>query len=278
MQRRSPRLGRTAVLSLLVLAFLSVAGAAAALNLTSGKSKAPLAMPPLFSDHDLPMVARLAAPEQARADVMARRWLARHPARSDAAFEAYALSTVGPPPTAAVQSKELAELHRIGDHRTPQGVAASAWLELHGKKDVWKTYVKQYAQFAPKQPAAREKALYKDTYKLAVAIVTTGKLRYARASPYQADPSLNGVNQRKYAGTVRNSYPAKHALIGSAESTILTHFEPHRASEFTWMTDEVAYSRMYAAGHYPSDIAAGFYLGRLLADYELAVGPPTKGA
>lgn len=275
---RAPRLGRTAVLSLLTVVLLGVGASAAALNLIGGKPKTPLAMPTLFSDEDLPMVARLAAPEQARADRMARQWLSTHPSRNDAAFEAYALNTVGPAPTAAVQQRELVELHRLGDHRTPQGVAASAWLELHGKKDVWKTYVKQYGQFAPKAPAGQEKALYKDAYKLSVAIVANGKTRFARPSPYQIDPSLHGVNEAKYAGTVRNSYPAKHALIGSAESTILTHFEPHRGPEFTWMTDEVAYSRMYAAGHYPSDIAAGFYLGRLLADYELAVGAPTKGA
>jgi hypothetical protein len=81
--------------------------------------------------------------------------LARHPVRDDTGFEKYALSTVGAPPAAARQARELAQLHRLGAHRTAGGIAASAWLEQHGKTDMWKTYAKQYRQVVPVAPAAR---------------------------------------------------------------------------------------------------------------------------
>jgi hypothetical protein len=44
-------------------------------------------------------------------------------------------------------------------------------------------------------------------------------------------------------------------------------FPPLR-SEYDWMADEVAYSRLYAGGHYRSDITAGVFLGTLVGDYE----------
>jgi hypothetical protein len=36
------------------------------------------------------------------------------------------------------------------------------------------------------------------------------------------------------------------------------------------MADQVAYSRLYMAGHYRSDLVAGAYLGDLIGDYEVA--------
>lgn len=36
------------------------------------------------------------------------------------------------------------------------------------------------------------------------------------------------------------------------------------------------YSRLYAGGHYPSDVAAGEYLGDLISEYELRFPPATK--
>jgi hypothetical protein len=49
---------------------------------------------------------------------------------------------------------------------------------------------------------------------------------------------------------------------------ILGPVEPHLLPEFDWFTDEIAYSRLYGAGHYPSDLTAGVYLGTLIGDYE----------
>jgi hypothetical protein len=46
-----------------------------------------------------------------------------------------------------------------------------------------------------------------------------------------------------------------------------------RETEFTDMADQVAYSRLYMAGHYRSDLTSGAYLGYLIGDYETATKP-----
>jgi hypothetical protein len=54
-----------------------------------------------------------------------------------------------------------------------------------------------------------------------------------------------------------------------SELAVLTSLDPGRAAEFRHLTDEVAYSRLYAAGHYRSDLLAGALVGDLLGDYEV---------
>lgn len=51
-------------------------------------------------------------------------------------------------------------------------------------------------------------------------------------------------------------------MIAFALAPLLSRYESHRAAEYRWMADEIAYSRVYhAGGHYLSDIAAGASLG-----------------
>ena len=270
---RAPRLGRRAVMTLLAMSFLAVALLAFALNTVlagGGDEDGPFAghaMPTLYPDSALPVVARLTAPAEHRADAAARRWLAGHPVRDDAAFVNYAVKAVGPPPSGAVQRRELGQLHRIGASRTAAGAATANWLELHGKKDVWKLYLKQYRQGVPNATGDRAKTSFKAAYDLAKAVVDAAKAKYARPSPYIPDPSLHALNQGRF--TKKFSYPARHAVDVFALAPVLAHLEAPRAPEFRWMADEVAYSRMYAGGHYPSDIAAGAYLGTLVSEYEL---------
>ncbi|MDQ3850417.1 MAG: phosphatase PAP2 family protein [Actinomycetota bacterium] len=267
------RLGARTIRTLIVVALLAVGVAALALNWPFGTTKqGPLGgqpLPQLFPDSRLSLVDTLVAPAQARAHRDAERWLAAHPGRDDAAFAAFALNSVGDPPTGAAQQRELAELHRVDARRTPAGVTAANWLEAHGKKDVWKLYVKQYGQFAGKPAAKRAKRAFKATYRLAKNLAAQGKARFARPAPYISDPSLHAINQARFAK--KFSYPAKHTLISFALAALLTRYEGHRAPEYRWMADEISYSRMYAGGHYPSDIAAGAYLGTLANDYEMHV-------
>lgn len=266
---RIERARRLRIRVLIAAAVLGVVVAAIVLNLPGGggSSGRDLPVPPLFPDARVAMVDPIVAPAQARARRDADRWLAQHPARDDTAFVSFALAHVGAPPTGAAQKRELATLHRIDAHRTAAGVAAAKWLEAHGKKDVWKLYRKQYQDLVRPATGDRVKKQFKATYELAKLIAADGKVRFSRPSPYIVDPTLHGLNQGRF--TKKFSYPAKHALISFALGGLLAHYEPHRAPEYRWMADEISYSRMYAGGHYPSDIAAGAYLGTLLQQYEL---------
>ncbi|CUR56585.1 hypothetical protein NOCA2350075 [metagenome] len=53
---------------------------------------------------------------------------------------------------------------------------------------------------------------------------------------------------------------------------------PARTADYTWMEEEVDYSRLYIAGHVPSDIAAGSLLGDEIGGYFLTTrGLDTEG-
>ncbi|NUT54604.1 MAG: phosphatase PAP2 family protein [Thermoleophilia bacterium] len=272
---RTPRLGRRAVKTLLVASFLAIALLALALNTVlagGGDAGGPFdgrAMPTLYPDSVLPVVSRLTAPAERRADAAAHKWLASHPVRDDVAFANYAVGAVGRPPGGDAQQRELAQLHRIDSSRTAAGAATANWLELHGKKDVWKLFLKQYRESVPNAAGDQAKTTFKATYALAKTVVDAAKNKYARPSPYITDPSLHALTQSRF--TKKYSYPSKHAVISFAEATYLTRLEPHRGSEYEWMADEISYSRLYAGGHYPSDISAGVFLGRMIADYEAGV-------
>lgn len=269
MPDRRPVLGERGIRVLLAVVLLALAGAALALNWPAGGGGSKkLAVPVLYPRPRLTVVQRLSTAPRARAARDFATWVAAHPARDDTGFAAFALAHVGAPPSGPAEKAERDVLQRLGAHRTPAGVRAATWLESHGKKDIWKLYLKQAGQLVGPTSRKREKTTFKATYKLALLLASQGKLRFARLSPYIADPSLHALNQSRFGGTKKYSYPAKHALLSSALSLVLTRDEPPRAGEFRWMADEVSYSRMYAGGHYPSDIAAGVYLGTLAGLYE----------
>jgi hypothetical protein len=269
---KQTRLGQRTVRVLIGLAITAAVAAAIILNLPAGGSDAnpdlggePL--PTLFPDAQIAVVDSIVAPAQARANRDIGRWLSSHPARDDRAFLNFALSSVGRPPRGGAQQREIAQLHSIDADRTATGIAAATWLEAHGKKDIWKLYRKQYQQLVPTATGDQAKQVFKATYSLANELAATGKTHFARPSPYIVDPSLHALNQSRFKK--KFSYPAKHTLISFALAGVLAHYEPHRAAEYRWMAEEISFSRLYAGGHYPSDIAAGAYLGTLLERYEL---------
>lgn len=276
---RTMSLDARAIRSMILLVLLGLGIAALALNLPSSSSAAKPGgllkgqpVPVLFPDARLGMVDTLVAPAQARARRDIVRYLRQFPGRNDPVFAQFALNEVGAPPTGATEQAELKLLHQIDASRTPAGVTAATWLEAHGKHDIWKLYLKQYKQLATPAAAKNAKAVFEASYLLANAIAKTGKARFARPSPYITDPTLHALNQTRF--TKKFSYPAKHAVISFALAPLLTRPEPHRAGEYRWMADEIAYSRIYAGGHYPSDIAAGAYLGTLISEYEHRVRLP----
>ncbi len=277
MAERTTRSRRIIRLSI-VVAVVALGAAAFALNVVakSGKS-GPFAgqpFPTLFPTARLTPVRAPERTELTRARRDFTRWISTHPARDDAGFAAFALGHVGAPPTGKAQQDELTLLHRIDANRTPAAIAASVWLEAHGKKDVWKLYRKQSKDLVAPGVSAEEKARFNATYALAKTVADQGKNRFARPSPYLTDPTLHALNQSRFKK--KFSYPSKHTVISYALTGVLSHYEPARAPEYRWMSEQISYSRLYAGGHYPSDVDAGEYLGDLIAEYELRFPPATK--
>jgi hypothetical protein len=257
----------------MTLVLLAVGAGALALHLVgAGGKQQPFdgqPLPPLYSSAQ---VAQVDAPLQAagaRAHHQTASWLAQHPLRDDAAFAAWAQRAMGPPPDAAHQRSELATLHQLAGTRSAAGVKAAGWLEQHGKKQVWKLYGHQYRDLAPPALGKREKQTLKAALALAEQLQASTKDRFARPSPYVTDPSVKALNQAKFKGQKRLSYPSKHAVLSATAVAVLRHYEPARGPEYRWMADEIDFSRLYAGGHYLSDLTAGAFLGTAIGDYEL---------
>jgi len=221
--------------------------------------------PRLFSQAQIAPLAQVLAAQKPSADRAFASWVATHQGRDDAAFTSFALGQVPPPPDARTQQAELAELRQLAAARTAAGLDAAAWLEVYGKKDVWKLYVGDAVELAPDTVKTADKAAFKNTTSLAQSLAGTAEKRFARHSPGEVDPSLRkGLTRR-----ARPSYPSKHAVDVYAELTLLRAMDPGRTGEFQQMADEVAYSRLYSAGHFRSDLVAGAFLGYLVGDYEV---------
>jgi hypothetical protein len=262
------------LVKILIVAAIVVVGAAAAalaVGPPSSSGDEPFhgsAVPPLYSDAELAVVDAPLKDAEAQGHRVARRWLNAHPAATDQAFSNWAIQEIGPPPGNRVTRTELGELHRIAAHRNRVGTTAATWLEAHGKKQPWSVFRKQEKAFLSQQRYVAVKQALTEAFSLGGTLQANAKQRYNRRSPYQADPSLQGLNQAKFAGQARQSYPSKHTVYAGAGLAILGSVAPHLRAELDWFTDEIAYSRLYGAGHYLSDLTAGVYLGTLIGDYE----------
>jgi hypothetical protein len=190
-----------------------------------------------------------------------------HHGRDDAAFSSFVLARIPAPPTAAERDDELAQLRGLARTRTSAGDEAASWLEIYGRKDVWKVYLSDATELAPARTRHHDQAELKATRALAGVLTATAQQRFGRPAPTVVEPSLRPGSARQ----AKLSYPSKHAVYVAAEQVVLTHLDPGRAGDFTAMVNQVAYSRMYAAGHYRSDLLAGAFVGYLIGDYEIGL-------
>jgi membrane-associated phospholipid phosphatase len=214
-----------------------------------------------------PLGAQLAAQKPA-ADRAYATWARTHPRADDAAFVAFAVAQTPSPPTPVRRARELTEVQALATARTGDYVSASTWLELYGKTEIWKTYRHQYADVRPKSAGQAAKAELAHTRSLTKQVTAAAQARFHLDAPFIADPALR-TDKTVTPGTHKLSYPSKHAVEVFSAMTLMDDLEPLRAAEFTDMADQVAYSRLYMAGHYRSDLIAGAYLGYLIGDYEV---------
>lgn len=257
---------------LMVALVLAVGGGALALAGFTGSSANDdfhgAAVPALFADAQIqPVDAPLKAAE-VKGHKLAKAWLDAHPTAGDKEFSAWAVQAIGAPPGDQTSQGELATLKALSRQRDPTGANAATWLESHGKKQPWKAIRNQTETFVADPLEQTAKDALSASFDLGSKLQAAAKVRYARPSPYQADPSINALNQAKFTGQVRQSYPSKHTVYAGAALAILEPLDPHLQSEYDWMIDEIAFSRMYAGGHYLSDLTAGATLGTLIGDYE----------
>ncbi|MGW5044047.1 phosphatase PAP2 family protein [Streptomyces griseoluteus] len=228
--------------------------------------------PKLFTDAEIAAVGKQATAQRAKADALFARWKTAHgTARDDKAFATWAAQQVPAPPSAKQRTAELHQVQALARTRTTAGKKAATWLELYGKQDIWKLYLHDQRELMPAAQGKAEKGRLKAALKLAKTITDQVAAKDKQSAPFVLDPTLRPEKHIKPGAKGPYSYPSRHASRSAAAVTFLAALSPHRAQDYQWMRAEVLYSRLYMAGHLPSDLTAGTLLGDLTGDYELAV-------
>lgn len=259
-----------AVLAVLGAAFGASALGGGGANLSAKDRIAADPPPTLFSDAAVAPTGREVTAQAARAHQLMQDWWASHGhQRDDQAFTTWAERVLPAPPAAARRTAEVAAVAKIAPARTTTGVKAATWLEAYGKKDLWKLYAHDQAELLPGQAGDARKADVKAMLKLSKAVADTLGTKYQQSAPYVLQPSLRPDHTVTKGQVCPCSYPSRHAAAGAAASTYLGGLDPHRAADYAWAQAEIDYSRVYMAGHVPSDIEAGALLGDLIGEYYL---------
>lgn len=228
--------------------------------------------PTLFTDAEIATIGKEATDQRKKADALFAHWKAAHGiTRDDKAFAAWAAQQVPAPPSAKERTAELRQDQQLAKTRTAAGKKAATWLELYGKKDIWKLYLHDQRELIPAAQGTAEKAELKAALKLAKTISDQLAAKDKQPAPFVLDPTLRPEKQIKPGAKGPYSYPSRHATRSAAAVTFLSALSPHRAQDYEWMRAEVLYSRLYMAGHVTSDLTAGTLLGDLIGDYELAI-------
>jgi len=225
--------------------------------------------PALFSDVAIEPASALVNPQAVKAHALMQEWWRTHGNKADdKAFLAWLGRVFPAPPSAANRKKELKILEAQHRRHTPAGIAAATWLEAHGKKDIWKLYAHDQAEWLSPNVGDVRKAETKALIKLSKKASTTLSAEFAVSAPYVLEPALAHKKHTIVKGCPC-SYPSNHASKAAASRTYLSTFQPHMAAQYRWMENEIDWSRIYMAGHVPSDISGGALLGDMVGEYFL---------
>jgi hypothetical protein len=167
----------------------------------------------------------------------------------------------------------VAQVQALAKTRTAAGVTASTWLESYGKKDIWKLYAHDQAEMLPGKDGDARKQAVKDMLRLSKTVADTLGAKYQQPAPYVLHPSLRPDHVVTAGQVCPCSYPSRHAAAGAAATTYLSAREAHRAADYRWMQSEIDWSRVYMAGHVPSDVTGGALLGDMIGEYFEATRP-----
>lgn len=231
--------------------------------------------PVLFTQHDIDTIKAPIARQAPQAHQLMSDWWRSHgTVRDDKAFISWVETQVPAPPSTAQRTRELAVVTSLDAQRTPAGIAAATWLEAYGKKDIWKVYSHDQRELQTPATGKAEKKDLKAILSMSKTVADALGTKYQQSAPYVLDPALRTDHVVKKGAVCPCSYPSRHAARAAGSRTYLGYLAPRRLADYTWMEDQVTYSRIYMAGHVESDITAGSLLGDMIGEYFLV----TSGA
>lgn len=164
--------------------------------------------PTLFTDAAITPLGTQVTAQHKKADDLFARWKAQHgTTRDDKAFAAWAARQIPAPPSAKARTAELHQVQQLAKTRTAPGKKAATWLELYGKKDIWKLYQHDQRELIPAAQGTAEKAQLKSALKVAKTISDQLAARDKQPAPFILDPTLRPDKHIKAGAKGPYSYP-----------------------------------------------------------------------
>ncbi len=172
--------------------------------------------------------------------------------------EAYRLP---PPPGVQATQVELNELLTLQNKRDSAGIQQIRYWNAGAPGYRWQAVVEQlYGGFPPAW--IRAKALLNLAIYDATVAAWNTKYQYRRARPATASTALTAY----LPSSDSPSYPCEHSVAAGAAATMLAYLFPAKADSILKLAKAAGESRMLAGVAYPSDVKAGFDLGRRVAN------------
>ena len=166
-------------------------------------------------------------------------------------------SGVLPPPGRAIEARELQVVRQL-NQSMKHAEGFTEYLDDKGGYAIWMDFAKQYRERAGFVRGWLGTGLVAATMGINALKTQRAKGHYDRLRPYQLDPTIKLVGHKPKD----RSYPSGHASSAYSASTVLSFLWPQRATEFNWWAQQVAFSRVAAGAHWPSDIVTGARLGQ----------------
>lgn len=183
-----------------------------------------------------------------------------------------------PPPDAGEQQSEIQQLLKMQNQRTPEVLKTIKFWD-QGASVRWNEIARDLVIKHKTDPpmASRIYALLSVAQYDALVCAWNNKYYFKRAPPNQ----VNGDIFPEVATTRDPVYPSEHATVASASAEVLKYIYPDEADYLDKIVKEHEESRLSAGVNFPSDIAAGDALGRMVAgkviDRAKADGSDAKG-
>jgi membrane-associated phospholipid phosphatase len=165
------------------------------------------------------------------------------------------------PPTAAQSQAELKSVKQhIHDVDEKKSAAIKYW-DAGAPSYRWNQIVidllNQKFDVQLRMPAAWMNIAIYD----AIILAWKEKIKYKRERPNVLDPSLKAVINTP----LTYAYPCEHAVTAAAAAYVLAYFFPAKADSIMQMAHEASQSRVDAGVQFPSDVEAGWDLGKQVA-------------
>lgn len=167
------------------------------------------------------------------------------------------------PPDRAASAAEIKQLQDLVSQRSATALEQIKFWDTGGPSYRWNEIAVNEAlkNNLNANLASRALALVHVAAYDATIAAWDGKYAFNRVRPSEFDPSLKTA----IPNPASPSYPSEYATVAGAASTVLAYLFPDDAKMFGDEAQEAGQSRLLAGVEYPSDVQAGFDLGRAVA-------------